>query len=69
MNQNSHAMREIAIAAKKENAVVSALLGKTQKDSNTVKILTYTALIYLPANLVAVGTNLEVLIKVGWSIG
>lgn len=54
LNKNSDAMREIAIAAKAENELMSALISKSQKDSHTVKVLTYIALIYLPASLVAV---------------
>ena len=54
LNKSSDAMREIAIAAKAENELISTLIGKSQKDSHTVKVLTYIALIYLPASLVAV---------------
>lgn len=54
LNKNSDAMREIALAAKAENELISALISKSQKDSHTVKVLTYVALIYLPASLVAV---------------
>ena len=54
LQKGSDAMREIALATKAENELMSALIGKSQKDSHTVKILTYTALIYLPASLVAV---------------
>ena len=54
LQKSSDAMREIALATKAENELMSALIGKSQKDSHTVKVLTYTALIYLPASLVAV---------------
>lgn len=54
LNKSSEAMREIALAAKAENELISALISKSQKDSHTVKVLTYIALIYLPASLVAV---------------
>lgn len=53
LNKSSEAMREIALAAKAENELISALISKSQKDSHTVKVLTYIALIYLPASLVA----------------
>ncbi|KAF6236137.1 hypothetical protein HO173_005766 [Letharia columbiana] len=53
LNKNSDAMREIAIAAKADNELISVLIGKSQNDSHTVKVLTYIALIYLPASLVA----------------
>ena len=52
--KSSDAMRQIALAAKAENELMSTLIGESRKDSRTVKILTYTALIYLPASLVAV---------------
>lgn len=54
LRKSGDAMREIALAAKAENELMSALLGKSQRDSRTVKVLTYIALIYLPASLVAV---------------
>lgn len=54
LNKSSDAMREIALAAKAENELMSALISKSQKDSHTVKVLTCIALIYLPASLVAV---------------
>ena len=54
LRRSSDAMREIALAAKAENELISALMGKFQRDSHAVKILTYIALIYLPASLVAV---------------
>lgn len=53
LQKGSDAMRDIALATKAENELMSALIGKSQKDSHTVKVLTYTALIYLPASLVA----------------
>lgn len=56
LRKSSDAMREIALAAKAENELISALISKSQKDSHTVKILTYIALIYLPASLVAVSS-------------
>lgn len=54
LQKSSDALCEIALATKAENELMSALIGKSQKDSHTVKVLTYTALIYLPASLVAV---------------
>lgn len=54
LHKSSDAIREIALAAKAENELISALIGKSQRDSHTVKVLTYIALIYLPASLVAV---------------
>jgi hypothetical protein len=48
-------MREIAAAAREENKAVAQLLAKAQKDSRTVKVLTFVAMLYLPASLIAVG--------------
>lgn len=53
-NKSTDAMRQIALAAKAENELISALTSKSQKDSHTIKVLTYVALVYLPASLVAV---------------
>lgn len=54
LQKSSDAMREIALATKAESELMSALIAKSQRDSHTVKVLTYIALIYLPASLVAV---------------
>ena len=54
LQRSSDAMREIALATKAESEIMSALISKSQRDSHTVKVLTYIALIYLPASLVAV---------------
>lgn len=63
LRKSSDAIRQIALAAKTENELVSALIGKSQKDSRTVKILTYTALVYLPASLVAVSFDPAILAR------
>ena len=52
--KSSDALREIALAAKAENELISALISESRRDSRTLKVLTYIALIYLPAGLVAV---------------
>ncbi len=54
LNSNSDALRDIVISAKADNELTSERIAKSQKDSNTIKVLTYVALIYLPAGLVAV---------------
>lgn len=59
LNRNSDLMREIAIAAKVENELMAVMVGKSQKDSHTIKLLTIIALIYLPASLVAVSLYLR----------
>ncbi|KAL9032456.1 MAG: hypothetical protein Q9214_007962, partial [Letrouitia sp. 1 TL-2023] len=53
LNRNSDVMRELAIAAKAENELTAVLVGKSQRESHTIKILTVIAMIYLPATLVA----------------
>lgn len=64
--KSNDAMREIALATKAENELMSALIGKSQRDSYTVKVLTYVALLYLPASLVAV--SLVTLVHASFSI-
>ena len=59
LNRNIDVMRELAVAAKSENELITILVSKSQKDSHTIKILTIVTLIYLPASLVAVSTPLE----------
>lgn len=66
LRKSSDAMREIALAAKAENELISALISRSQKDSHTVKILTYIALIYLPASLVAVSFYPASMARVFW---
>jgi hypothetical protein len=61
MHKSSESMREIAMAAKAENRAVALLLAKAQKDSRTVKILTFVAMLYLPASLIAVSCVSSVL--------
>ena len=57
LNRNSDAMRELAVAAKAENELIAVLIGKSQRDSHTIKVLTIIALIYVPASLVAVSLH------------
>lgn len=47
-------MTEIAVSTKSENETVTILAHKAHKDSKTMKIITFLALLYLPASLVAV---------------
>lgn len=54
LNRNSEVMREVALATKAENELMAILVGKSQRDSHTIKVLTIIALTYLPASLVAV---------------
>lgn len=58
-------MREIAIAAKAENELIMVLIGKSQKDSYLIKLMTVIALLYLPANLVAVREPANTTLRTG----
>ena len=44
----------MAQLAKEENALIIKLTGKASRDADTLKILTFLALIFLPASFVAV---------------
>lgn len=54
--QNTHvaALRSISIASNAQSDGLRALTEKTHKDSRSVKILTFIAMVYLPASLIAV---------------
>lgn len=54
LHRSSESAREIATAAKAEQGAVALILAKAQKDSSLVKILTFVAMLYLPASLIAV---------------
>ncbi|KAF8537378.1 hypothetical protein BDD12DRAFT_982194 [Trichophaea hybrida] len=54
MRQNSDTMRVLAASAREDNEAIGRLAEKSQKDSRAVKVLTYVALMYLPAQLVAI---------------
>lgn len=54
LHRSSESAREIATAAKAEQGAVAVILAKAQNDSSLVKILTFVALLYLPASLIAV---------------
>ncbi|KAE8354537.1 hypothetical protein BDV28DRAFT_79440 [Aspergillus coremiiformis] len=54
LSYNSEAMHKIALAGNEENKSIKILSEKAQRDSQSVKILTYIAMLYLPASLVAV---------------
>jgi hypothetical protein len=53
-------MLTIAEAAQEENKSIAVLAAKSQKDANVVRILTFVAMLYLPASLIAVGYNIPV---------
>lgn len=54
LHRSSESAREIATAAKAEQGAVALIFAKAQKDSSLVKILTFVAMLYLPASLIAV---------------
>lgn len=54
LRRSSESAREIATAAKAEQETVALILARAQNDSSLVKILTFVALLYLPASLIAV---------------
>lgn len=54
VQHNSHVLTELGQAAKQENAAIMKLTEKGRRDSRSTKILTFIAMLYLPASLVAV---------------
>ncbi|EXJ93445.1 hypothetical protein A1O1_01837 [Capronia coronata CBS 617.96] len=50
---NSTALKNLALASARENAVMHELTKKTTQDAATVKILTVLTLIYLPATVIS----------------
>ena len=59
MYKNGFTLANIAQAQSAETKIMVALTDKTQKDSRSMRIVTFIAMIYLPANLVMVSFNLE----------
>ncbi len=57
--QNAHtaALRSMARAANAQSDSLREMTEKTNRDSRSVKILTFVAMMYLPASLIAVSTN------------
>ncbi|MCJ1343031.1 hypothetical protein MMC31_001220 [Peltigera leucophlebia] len=53
LHMSSESAREIATAAKAEQEAVALIVTKVQKDSSLVKILTFVAMLYIPASLIA----------------
>jgi hypothetical protein len=54
LRSNGEDMKIIAGATKDENEKVASILAETRKDSHLMTILTFVAMIYLPATLIAV---------------
>jgi hypothetical protein len=52
--RTSESTKLIAAAAKEENRTAAMVLTASQADSQVIKILTYVAMVYLPASLMAV---------------
>lgn len=56
LQQNSQILTEIGNEAKRDNAAIVALTRQARKDSRLAKTITFVAMLYLPASLVAVST-------------
>jgi hypothetical protein len=54
IRDNGEVMKQLTIAANSENEVLGYLAKESHRDSRFVKILTFVALLYLPASLIAV---------------
>lgn len=54
VQHNSYVLTELGKAAKQENGAIMKLTEKGRSDSRSTKILTFIAMLYLPASLVAV---------------
>ncbi len=50
----NESLKNVALATHAESRVMKKLTDKMQRDTNLMKILTFTALLYLPANLISV---------------
>jgi hypothetical protein len=56
MYQNSEVMARMTVATNTSTEAIARLTEKAQSDSRSVKILTFVAMLYLPATLVVVNT-------------
>jgi hypothetical protein len=57
MHQDGEALHRTAVSARREAEEIRGLLEGSVKDAKALKSPTFIALIYLPANLVAVSRN------------
>ena len=51
-------LRDLASASNTQSEYLRVLTEKMHKDSRSVRILTFVALVYLPSSLLAVSANL-----------
>ena len=54
---NSKVLTELGNAARQENATLMILADQARQDSKFMKILSFVAVLYLPASLIAVSAN------------
>ena len=57
MEHNSHVLTDLGTSAREENKAIIVLTKQGRKDSRFMKILTFIAILYLPASLVAVSPS------------
>ncbi len=57
IHQNGLAIRELTVASIRENEIIAQLTERAWRDSRSVRILTFIALLYLPATLIAVSES------------
>jgi hypothetical protein len=63
IRSENEGLKNVALATHAENRVVKKLTDKMQRDTNFMKILTFIALLYLPANLISVSAPLIIFIR------
>lgn len=56
LQQNSQILTEIGEETKRDNAAIVVLTQQARKDGRFAKTITFVAMLYLPASLVAVST-------------
>ena len=61
MQKNTETLADLGRTAREDSAALKRLTEQTRRDSRSTKILTFVALLYLPASLVAVSKQDEVL--------
>lgn len=58
IHQNGEAVKQLIIASNAENQTLARLAEESQRGSRVLKVLTFVAMLYLPATLIAVTTSL-----------
>lgn len=54
IHQNGVAIEKLTVASIRENKIIAQLTERAWRDSRSVKNLTFIAMLYLPASLIAV---------------